>query len=183
MTADADVRSASAVGFGDFTAVFDRYFGDVYRYVAARLGPQVAEDVAAETFLVAYRRRGRFDAARGQVRPWLYGIATNLVARHRRAEARHFRALARAGVEPPAGSCEDEVVTAVAARRMRPALARALATLTAGERDVLLLVALGQLSHEDIATALGVAPGTVGSRLNRARGKLRRILDREAFHG
>jgi DNA-directed RNA polymerase specialized sigma24 family protein len=57
-----------------------RHFASVYRYVAGRLGPDVADDLAAETFLAAFRRRVTLDPTRGAVRPWLYGIATNLGA-------------------------------------------------------------------------------------------------------
>ncbi|WUI04033.1 RNA polymerase sigma factor [Spirillospora sp. NBC_00431] len=166
-----------------FTAVYDRYFHDIYLYVAGRLDVQSAEDVAAETFLVAFDQRDRFDSERGALRPWLFGIATNMVARHRRKEARHYRLLARMSPEPVAGSHEDRVVAVVAAERMQPQLARALTKLSRGERDVVLLVALGQLSHEEVAQALAVSYGTVGSRLSRARTKLHKAIDQEAGHG
>lgn len=166
-----------------FTAVHDRYFRDIYLYVAGRLDTQAAEDIAAETFLTAFDRRDRFDPERGGLRPWLFGIATNLVARHRRKEARHYRALARMGPEPAAEGHESRVVTSVAAQRMQPQLAKALATLSQGERDVVLLVALAQLSYEEVAQALGISPGTVGSRLSRARAKLHNAIDPEAVHG
>lgn len=159
-----------------FTEVHDRYFTAIYRYVTGRLGAQTAEDIAAETFLVAFDRRGTFDAERGDVRVWLFGIATNLVARHRRKEARHYRALARMDVEPAVEGHESTVVASVAARRLRPQLATALARLSPGERDVLLLVALGQLGYEEVAAALGISSGTVGSRLSRARKKLNPVL-------
>jgi RNA polymerase sigma factor (sigma-70 family) len=162
-----------------FTVVHDRYFAVIYRYVAGRLGPQAAEDVAAETFLVAFDRRAAFDAARGDLRVWLFGIATNLVARHRRKEARHYRALSRLEVAPVAEGHESRVVAAVAARRLLPELATALSRLSKGERDVLLLVALGQLAYDEVAGALGISPGTVGSRLSRARKKLSSALTQE----
>ncbi|MEV5704304.1 RNA polymerase sigma factor [Actinoallomurus sp. NPDC052274] len=161
-----------------FTAVHDRYFRDIYLYAAGRLDAQTAEDIAAETFCVAFRDRERFDPGRGALRPWLFGIATNLVARHRRKEARHYKAVARAGTEPAADSHENRVVASVAAAHMKPQLVRALARLSPGERDVVLLVALGQLSYDEVAGALGISAGTVGSRLSRARKKLK-----EAFHG
>ncbi|MFI6484628.1 RNA polymerase sigma factor [Nonomuraea sp. NPDC050663] len=86
----------------EFTAVYDRYFREVYLYVAGRLDVQVGEDIAAETFCLAFRDRERFDPSRGGMRPWLFGIATNLIARHRRKEARHYRMLAaRAPSLPP----------------------------------------------------------------------------------
>ena len=164
-----------------FGVVYDRYFHAIYRYVAGRLDRSAAEDVAAETFVVAFARRDRFTAERGALRPWLFGIATNLVARYRRREARHYRALGRLPQPPSAGCHEERVVAAVAAVRLRPQLVRALAGLSRGERDVVLLVALGQLSHDEVAQALGISPGTVGSRLSRARGRLRHLIEQEAL--
>lgn len=170
-----------------FNGVYDRYRRDVYRYVAGRLDGQTADDITAETFLTAFGQRDRFDLERGSLRPWLLGIATNMVARHRRKEARHYQALARRGPEPAVEGHENRVVSSVAAERMRPQLAMALIALSQGERDVVLLVALGQLSYEEVAQALGVSEGTVGSRLSRARIKLRnaidQAIDREATHG
>ncbi|KAB2386135.1 RNA polymerase sigma factor [Actinomadura montaniterrae] len=167
-----------------FTGVHDRYFRDVYRYVAGRLDAQIAEDIAAETFCLAFGKRDRFDPERGSLRAWLFGIATNLVAQHRRKEARRYRAMARtAGDAPAVGSHEDRVVTETAAARMRPQLAKALASLSPGERDVVLLVALAELSYDEVADALGIPQGTVGSRLSRARKKLHDAIRPEAFHG
>lgn len=166
-----------------FTAIYDRYFHDIYRYIAARLGNQAADDIAAETFLVAFGQRDRFDPGRGNLRPWLFGIATNLAARHRREEARRYAALARQRPEPPAEWVHDRVVDAVTAERLRPLLAKALAALPQGERDVVLLVALGQLSHAEVAEALGISAGTVGSRLSRARKRMRDAIEQEAVNG
>jgi RNA polymerase sigma-70 factor (ECF subfamily) len=164
-----------------FTAVYDRYFRDVHRYIAGRLDIQIADDLAAETFLVAFRKRDRFDPGRGALRPWLFGIATNLVAQHRRAETRRYQALARTRVDQVVDSHETRVVTWVAAAGLQPQLARALAALPRKERDVVLLVALGELSHEEVAQALDIPYGTVGSRLSRARKKLRTALDQEVL--
>lgn len=163
-----------------FTDLHDRYFTTVYRYIASRLGPQAAEDVAAETFLVAFDRRATFDPARGDRRVWLFGIATNLVARHRRREARHYKALSRVDAPASAEGHESRVVASVTAQRLVPRLAAALTRLSTGERDVLLLVALGQLSYDEVAAALGISPGTVGSRLTRARKKLNAVLPQES---
>jgi len=58
-----------------FGALFDRHAPAISRYIARRLGPDAADDLVAETFLVAFARRGRYDAARADARPWLYGIA------------------------------------------------------------------------------------------------------------
>lgn len=158
-----------------FAMIYDRHFSGIYRYVASRLGPEAAEDLAAETFLAAFCDRSRFDPARGDVRTWLYGIATNLVGMHRRAERRRYRALARAAAPPEAASEEERVLARVSAQVLRGRLAGVLAALPPGDRDVLLLVAVG-LSYEEVSQALSIPPGTVGSRLNRARGRVRKAF-------
>jgi|SRR5690349_13488139 len=175
---DAAVVARSVRDPDRFAAIYERYFAEIYRYVAGRLGRDVADDLAAETFLVAFRKRDRVDPARGGVRPWLYGIATILVGQHRRAETRRYRALARAGRRAlvSAESHAERVADAVAAERLGPELATALAGLGQGDRDVLLLAAISELSHREIALALDIPYGTVGSRLNRARKALRTAL-------
>jgi RNA polymerase sigma-70 factor (ECF subfamily) len=160
-----------------FGVLFDRYFAEIHGYAARRIGRDAADDVAAETFLTAFRSRRRFDAGRGTVRAWLYGIATNHMSAYHRQEERAYRFLRRAGETseraPAEDALADRVVDRVAAGAVRHELAGALADLSRGDRDVLLLIALGGLSHGDVAAALGIPYGTVGSRLNRVRKKLR----------
>jgi RNA polymerase sigma factor (sigma-70 family) len=179
---DAELAARFKEDPDSFTAVYDRYVQDIHRYAAGRLDGQSAEDVAAETFCVAFDRRDRFDPARGSLRPWLFGIATHLVAQHRRKEARHYQALGRMRRDRSAEGHDSRVAAAVTAQGMQPQLAKALAGLSRGERDVLLLVALAQLSYEEVAEALGISPGTVGSRLSRARTKVKKVI-KEEFHG
>ncbi|GAA2363193.1 RNA polymerase sigma factor [Nonomuraea africana] len=164
---------ADPEGFGE---IFDAHFGEIHRYVAQRLGPDDAEDVVAETFLTAFRKRGQYDPSRASVRSWLYGIATNLVGKHRRSEVRALRALDRLPHDRDVQGLAEGVAVRVSAQSLGPSLAGAISRLGKGDRDVLLLVALAGLSHEEIATALGIPYGTVGSRLNRARKKLRKAL-------
>jgi RNA polymerase sigma-70 factor (ECF subfamily) len=159
-----------------FGHLYGRHFPAVYAYIASRLGPDEADDLTAETFVAAFRRRASFDPARGSVRPWLFGVATRLVAQHRRAEARRYRALARIPEDPDPGGHEDRVAARVSAQAHREPLLRAVADLSDGDRDVLLLVALGGLSYEEVAAALSIPPGTVASRLSRARRKIRGVL-------
>jgi len=159
-----------------FAEIFHRHFEEIHRYVARRLGADTADDIAAETFLAAFRRRTKFDPARGAVRPWLYGIATNLIGLHRRAERRFYHALARTPAEHVADGHEDRVASRVSAGGVGVELAGALARLSPGDRDVLLLVALADLTYEQVAEALDLKYGTVASRLNRARRKLREAL-------
>ncbi|MEU5684431.1 RNA polymerase sigma factor [Streptomyces venezuelae] len=160
-----------------FAALFDRHADAVYRYAARRLGPEAAEDLMSDTFTTAFKERHRYDLARADARPWLFGIATNLVSRHRRAEARRFKALAKV----PAPVPHDEPVADLAVARagaegLRGDLAAALAGLSARHRDVVLLVAWADLDYEEAAEALGVPVGTVRSRLHRARSTLREAL-------
>ncbi|GAA1530335.1 RNA polymerase sigma factor [Actinomadura kijaniata] len=159
-----------------FAALFDRYARQIHHYAARRLGTQAADDIVAETFEIAFRRRATYDPARSMARPWLYGIASTLIARHRRAEERHYRALRRTGVDPLPEPMAETVVSRVAAEQDERRLAGALARLSAGDRDVLLLFAWGGLGYDEIAEALSVPAGTVASRLNRARRKLRTVL-------
>jgi RNA polymerase sigma-70 factor (ECF subfamily) len=110
------------------------------------------------------------------VRSWLYGIATNLIRRNGRDEERRYRAMARIPDEPSDAGHDERVVVRLSAERIRGELAVALAVLPARDRDVLLLMALGGLDHHEIAAALGIPYGTVCSRLNRARRKVRAAL-------
>jgi RNA polymerase sigma-70 factor (ECF subfamily) len=174
---DASLAEALKKDPDRFTDVYDRYFDVIYGYIAGRLDRQTADDLAAETFTLAFRHLDRFDPGRGALRPWLLGIATNLIAGHHRAEARRYRALARTAEEPAQDSHENQVVASMTAQAVQSRLAGALAALSAKERDVVLLMALAQLTHEEISEALAIPYGTVGSRLNRARGKLRAALE------
>ncbi|MBG0564142.1 RNA polymerase sigma factor [Actinoplanes aureus] len=159
-----------------FAAVFDRHYGRIYAYAARRLGRDLAEDVASETFLVAFTRIDGYHRDRPDAAPWLYGIASNLIARHGRAESRRYRALARLVPDEPAGAHDDAVAGRLDAATERGRLAAALARLSSGERDALLLVAWAGLSQPEVAAALDVPAGTVRSRLHRARQEMRTAL-------
>ncbi|MCP9968443.1 RNA polymerase sigma factor [Actinomadura madurae] len=174
--ADAEAIVRSRRDPAAFTEIFHRHFAAIHGYAARRLGVDAADDIAAETFLAAFRKRGRFDPARGSVRPWLYGIATRLIGLHRRAEGRRFRALARTPADHFEDGHEDLVTARVTAGGAGAELADALAKLPRGDRDVLLLVALADLSYEEVGQALGLKTGTVASRLHRARRRLRESL-------
>jgi RNA polymerase sigma-70 factor (ECF subfamily) len=119
-----------------------------------------------------------FDRSRDTAAPWLYGIATNLLRRHRRSEGRRLRATARLGASTDGGQAdEDRVIAAADAEALLPAVAEAVLELPDAERDVLLLFAWEDLTYDDIAAALDVPVGTVRSRLSRARQKVRDLLD------
>ncbi|MGW1890459.1 RNA polymerase sigma factor [Streptomyces sp. NPDC002004] len=160
-----------------FARLYDRYAADIHRYVARRLGIGAADDITAETFLVAFRIRSRYDMSRTSARPWLYGIAGNLIGKQRRAEVRALRALARTGHDPVAASWSETWVERTESRiAAQGPLAGALAALPARDRHVLLLVAWADLTYQEVAEALDIPVGTVRSRLNRARQKVRTAL-------
>ncbi|ROO90176.1 RNA polymerase sigma-70 factor (ECF subfamily) [Actinocorallia herbida] len=173
---DAALIVASADRPELFSGLFARHANTLYRHVSRRIGPEAAEDVVAETFLTAFRKRARYNSAYPDARPWLYGIATRLVARHRRDEITRYRALARTHAEFSAPADDERVVMDLTATAAGSALAAALAGLATGDRDVLLLVAWADLTYEETARALGIPVGTVRSRLNRARRKTRAAL-------
>jgi len=159
-----------------FAVLFDRHAPHIHRYLARRADRQVADDLVAETFLAAFAKRDRYDLGHPDARPWLYGIATNLVNQHRRDEARQYRIRQAAIAEHDVPGHADRVAADVTAQAMRTVLNAALAALPAGDRDVLLLIAWEQLTYQEVSRALAIPVGTVRSRLNRARTKTRQAL-------
>jgi len=178
---DAEVIAASLGEPARFGVLFDRHATILFRYLVRRVGPDEADTLLGEVFRVAFERRSTFDVERADARPWLYGIATRLLARHRRAEARRIAATARllsrrAPQEDPA----DGVAARIDLVDLWPDVADAVAALPVGERDALILFAWEELGYDEIAAALDIPVGTVRSRLNRAR---RRMRELEASRG
>lgn len=174
-TLDSDTVSASLHAPAGFATIFDRHFDAVHAYLQRRVGPDLADELSAQTFLVAFDRRGGYDSAQPDARPWLLGIATNLLRRHHRDEVRQLRAYARSA-EDPVLDAFDGVEARLDASEMRRELVDALAQVPVGELDALLLYAWAELSYQEIACALDVPTGTVRSRLSRARGRIRTAL-------
>ncbi|MGI5493716.1 RNA polymerase sigma factor [Microtetraspora malaysiensis] len=160
----------------DFALLFDRHAGHIHRYVARRLGDDTADDVVSETFLAAFRQRRDYDTARPEALPWLYGITTNFIRRHQRAELHRYKAYSKMGVLPDADDAAEQALERASAHAVRRPLAQALASLKSRDRDVLLLVAWAGLTYEEVANALSIPIGTVRSRLNRARAIVRNAL-------
>lgn len=145
-------------------------------FLRRRLDPGLADELASEIFTHAFARRATYDIARPSALPWLYGIATNLVRRHRRSEARRLRAYARAAEPEPQAPDLDAVDARLDASASSRALAAALASLAPRRREALLLFAWTELSYEEIAAALDVPVGTVRSRIHRARAEVRELI-------
>jgi RNA polymerase sigma factor (sigma-70 family) len=146
----------------------------VHRYIQRRAGVEAADEIAAETFLVAFDNRSKFHTGQPDACPWLLGIATNLLRRTWRAEQRQLKAYAR--------SLEQACDTGLSSSDPSEAyaghdLARALCGLNRDDRDALLLFVWADLSYRQIADALAVPIGTVRSRIARARRQLRQRLE------
>jgi RNA polymerase sigma factor (sigma-70 family) len=176
--ADAEIVERSRREPEAFALLFGRHAAALHRYIARRIGSQDAEDVLGDTFLEAFRERHRYDPGRQEVRPWLYGIATNRLGRYRRAELKHLRVLQRTGRDPvlAEASFTERSDARLGAAAVRQRLAGALRRLPAAQRDALLLVAWADLSYQEAAAALAVPVGTVRSRISRARAVLRDAL-------
>ncbi len=175
-TSDAELLRASLERPELFASLFDRHFPEILGYLRRRINAAVAEDLAAETFTVAFRRRHSFDSSKGQVRPWLYGIATNLLRHEKRREVRELRAYARDACDP-LNEDLDPSVSLVERVTAEAEVAGALAKLSRVERDALLLHTWAELSYEEIAEAMQTPVGTVRSRLARARSRMRELLE------
>ncbi|QXV62908.1 RNA polymerase sigma factor [Amycolatopsis sp. TNS106] len=175
---DAELIARSVTRPDWFSAIFDRHAAHIHRYLVRRIGPAAAEDALGEAFLVAFRKREGYDTERRDARPWLYGIATNLVAQRRREEARELKLREALGPPSHEEGHAERVAEQVTAEAMGKLLDSALADLTDGDRDALTLFAGEGLSYEEVASALGIPLGTVRSRLNRARRKVPEALGR-----
>jgi RNA polymerase sigma factor (sigma-70 family) len=175
---DAEAIAQSLSEPSAFAAVFERHFSLVHRFLCVRAGVDPAADLASETFAIAFRRRADYDLERPDARPWLIGIAVNLVRQARRSERRLNRALARLSGERVFHEDSPEA-------RHEPhgnvtALDEVLAELAPEDRDLLLLFACLEFSYEQIAETMSLPIGTVRSRVHRLRSKLRGSLTEAA---
>jgi RNA polymerase sigma-70 factor (ECF subfamily) len=173
---DAEVIGRSLGDPEAFGLIYDRHAATVLRFLGRRVGAQVGEGLVGELFRIAFERRKTFDVSRASALPWLYGIGSNLLLKHRRGEARRLRASARMAAADEAADRRASA-GALDARLLFPRVADAIEALPDGERETLLLFAWEDLSYQSLAEALDLPIGTVRSRLNRARGRLRELLE------
>ncbi len=138
--------------------------------------PHEAEDVTQEAFIRACRALDRFDPTL-PLRPWLLSIAANLVRNRRRSVARYLNAIRRLAHTP------EDTVAGPAADTVRRAEAKelwqAVRRLSAPDREIISMRYFMEMSEAETAAALGIAAGTVKSRLHRALMRLRDVVDRE----
>ncbi|HVX20425.1 MAG TPA: RNA polymerase sigma factor [Acidimicrobiales bacterium] len=174
---DAACIDASLADPARFAVLFDRHGRAVASYLAHRAPASAVEDLVSETFLAAFRSRDRYDLGQPDARPWLLGVATNVLRHHWRAEGRRRALVERlrrwapdCGDPPAAGA--DAASSWPDADRVR----RALNRLDPGTRDAVMLLAVADLTYDEIARSLGVPVGTVRSRIFRGRRRLRELL-------
>jgi RNA polymerase sigma-70 factor, ECF subfamily len=152
-----------------FAQLYERCFTRVYGYVASLLRDRsAAEDVTAQAFERAYRKRSTYRSGRGTVEAWLFGIARNAAL----DELRKRKRRATLEVDPEDTSSptpEDQAELAV----RREAVRAALASLDGQERDLIALKFAGGLSNAEIARVLGMSESNAGTRLHRTITKLR----------
>jgi RNA polymerase sigma-70 factor (ECF subfamily) len=170
---DGTLIERSAHGRPDaFVEVARRHEVAIHAYLARRAGRQAADDLLAEVWLRAFAAREGYDTRRADARPWLYGIARNVLREHWRARSTDEPAALDDLRDDPWDGINDRLDSAGKAK----AIASALRALPAAEREVLLLVAWEHLTPAEAAQALGVPQGTARSRLHRARATLRQML-------
>ncbi|MCP2241407.1 RNA polymerase sigma factor [Lentzea aerocolonigenes] len=149
----------------------------LHRYVARRVGADTAQDVVSEAFLVLWDQRAGQSYEADAVRAWLYGVATNLLRGHVRAEERKLRAWSKAhAARTDEADIGDRVSAAADADVLAGPLTAWLAELRVEEREVLLLHAWADFAPAEIAVALDVPVATVRTRLHRGRSRLRTRL-------
>jgi RNA polymerase sigma-70 factor (ECF subfamily) len=153
----------------DFEALYRTARDDVFAYVATLLRDRgVAEDVTAQAFERAFRKRSSYDARRGNERAWLFGIARNAALDELRKRKRTAHL-----IEDLAPPSEDETDRAL----QRAAVRSALAALPPRERELIALKFRAGLDNAELAAVLGVSVSNAGTRLHRALTKLRENLD------
>jgi RNA polymerase sigma factor (sigma-70 family) len=172
---DGQVLSESADDPERFLVIFERYFQDVFRFVSRQLGQPDAEDATAEVFLRALKGAPRYEPRTDSARPWLLGIATNVIRAQLRL--RYDRERERGQME----AAQGDRATAFGAIEELADVQRALRSVPPDEREPLLLFAWFDMPYEEVAAALHVPIGTVRSRIARARRRLRKDLGLEGI--
>lgn len=170
---DADAIEASKTDPEAFRLIFERHHAAVFRFTARRVGRETARDLAADIFVRAFTKRHDYNTDRPNALPWLYGIAVNVIGDHLRKRTRRGLAhLPLRRAPDPTSRSDDRLVATSVSRDLK----RALAKLSESDRQTFVLYALEDLSYTEIAEALGIPVGTVGSRVFRARRKIRKHI-------
>jgi len=173
---DGTLWQRSRAGDPDaFGSLFERHSTAIHNYCFRRTGDwTAAEDLLSIVFLEAWRHRDR-ELSTGNVLPWLYGVATNVLRNRRRSQRRHAAAMRRVPRPRPSPDFSEDSQARIDAERRMQILLKAISHLPKREQDVLILCGWSELSYEEAAFALRVPVGTIRSRLSRARQRMREL--------
>lgn len=173
---DAEVISSSWDNLEEFGVIFERHYDAVFAFVARRIYRREAADLTSAVFIKAIDLRRRYDTNRPDALPWLYGIARNVIGdrfrRIRRSDRENFAVVSTWGATDQNSEADDRLVAAGIATELKEGLGR----LPASQREALMMSALEGLTYAEISRIQGVSPLTVGSRLTRARRRIREFI-------
>lgn len=161
-----------------FRALYAAAYADVLRFAQRRVHPTHAEDVAAEVFLVAWRRLDDAPTRPGDQRAWLFGIARHCLLNSFRSQGRRDTLAVRvAAAQPATGEADDTEHLA-----LRMDLAAAWRRLSATDQEALSLTVFEDLTSAEAGRVLGITAVSYRLRLLRARRALRRHLTEPVHH-
>jgi RNA polymerase sigma factor (sigma-70 family) len=180
---DAELILVSRTDPAAFRELYDRWAERLLAYFYRRVfDAEVAADLLAETFAVAYERRGSFRDVGKPGGAWLYGIAAKELSHWFRRQAVERRAVARLGIEVP--RLDDESIARIEALadadERREALAGAMARMTGGEREAVELRVVDEFAYAEIAARLDCTENTARQRVHRGLARLNNLLQAEA---
>lgn len=177
---DAELILASRTDPARFRELYDRHARDLLAYLYRRvLDPEVAADLLAETFAIAFERRARFRDTGAPGAAWLYGIAARELSHWYRRRSVELRAVKRLGIAVP--MLDDESIARIEAlvdgEERRVAIAAALTRLPDGERCAVELRVVEELRYDEIAARLSCSEGAARLRVHRGLARLNRLME------
>ncbi|MDP1818573.1 MAG: RNA polymerase sigma factor [Acidimicrobiales bacterium] len=170
---DATMIERSLLDPDLFGAIFDRHFTEVHGYLSRRAGSDNADGLVGDVFRIAFENRSRYRTERSCALPWLYGIAANVLRQHRRSEHRRLRLVDKLTIQGAGTNGAGDELARSRTRDEVEMVVSVLGALPEPECEAVMLYAWEDLSYEEIAIAQDVPVGTVRSRLNRARRRIR----------
>jgi len=166
-----------------FGQLFERHHNAVYNFCFRRTASwDMAEEITSIVFLEFWRRRREVALVGESIRPWLFGVATNVTRSQRRALGRYQAVVRRLPAHDVVADPADDVAGRLDDERRMARVLDAVHALPRREQDVLALCVFAELDYESAATALAIPVGTVRSRLSRARSRMRKHLAATSGH-
>ena len=179
-SSDAELIVLSVSDIRAFRELYDRWAEPLLAYFYRRVfDPELAADLLAETFAVAFEKRGRFRDTGAPGSSWLFGIASRELSSYFRRKKVQLRAVERLGIRVPELDAESAIAIAglVDADDRGPGLADALRRMSPSEREAVELRVIGELEYGDIANRLNCSEATARVRVHRGLSRLRELLE------